>query len=61
MRQGRARYQGVSSNDLFYMESKGESEAHVSVSSVQCTDGKAYEVTPDLVKIAPVTVTEHGQ
>ncbi|WWD21320.1 glycine-tRNA ligase [Kwoniella shandongensis] len=28
-------------------------------SSVQCTDGKSYEITPDLVKIDPITVTEH--
>ncbi|KAK8844025.1 glycine-tRNA ligase [Kwoniella newhampshirensis] len=28
-------------------------------SSVQCADGKSYEITPDLVKIAPITVTEH--
>ncbi|WVQ81285.1 glycine-tRNA ligase [Cryptococcus sp. DSM 104549] len=28
-------------------------------SSVQCSDGKSYEITPDLVKINPITVTEH--
>ncbi|WVN87971.1 glycine-tRNA ligase [Cryptococcus depauperatus CBS 7841] len=28
-------------------------------SSVKCTDGKSYEITPDLVKIEPITVTEH--
>ena len=30
-------------------------------SSVKCTDGKSYDVTSDLLKIASVTVTEHGQ
>lgn len=29
------------------------------VSGVKCADGKVYEVTPDLVKINPITVTEH--
>ncbi|WVR08850.1 glycine-tRNA ligase [Kwoniella sp. DSM 27419] len=28
-------------------------------SNVQCTDGKSYEITSDLVKINPITVTEH--
>lgn len=30
-------------------------------SSVKCTDGKSYDVTSDLLKIASVTVTEHGE
>ncbi|KAL7421097.1 Glycine--tRNA ligase 1, mitochondrial [Cryptotrichosporon argae] len=28
-------------------------------SMVKCADGKSYELTPDLVKITPITVTEH--
>ncbi|KAL1407541.1 Glycine--tRNA ligase 1, mitochondrial [Vanrija albida] len=28
-------------------------------SSVKCADGKEHEITPDLVKINPITVTEH--
>ena len=28
-------------------------------SSVKCSDGKSYDITPDLVKIEAVTVTEH--
>ncbi|OXH30284.1 glycine-tRNA ligase [Cryptococcus neoformans] len=28
-------------------------------SSVKCADGKSYEITADLVKINPITVTEH--
>lgn len=28
-------------------------------SLVKCADGKEYELTPDLVKISPITVTEH--
>ncbi|WVQ74441.1 glycine-tRNA ligase [Cryptococcus sp. DSM 104548] len=28
-------------------------------SEVQCPDGKSYEITSDLVKIEPITVTEH--
>ncbi|OCF40405.1 glycine-tRNA ligase [Kwoniella heveanensis CBS 569] len=28
-------------------------------SSVKCSDGKSYDITPDLVKIEPITVTEH--
>ena len=29
-------------------------------SSVKGADGKSYEITPDLLKIEPITVTEHG-
>ncbi len=29
-------------------------------SSVKCADGKSYDITPDLVTIKQVTVTEHG-
>ncbi|WWC90967.1 glycine-tRNA ligase [Kwoniella dendrophila CBS 6074] len=28
-------------------------------SSVKCADGKSYDITPELVKIEPITVTEH--
>jgi hypothetical protein len=30
-------------------------------SSVKCTDGKSYDISSDLLKIAQVTVTEHGK
>lgn len=30
-------------------------------SSVKCADGKSYEITADLVKINPITVTEHSK
>ena len=35
--------------------------ADLSTSSVQCSDGKSYDVTPDIVTIESVTVTEHGK
>jgi len=28
---------------------------------VQCTDGKSYEITSDIVTIEAITVTEHGR
>ncbi len=28
---------------------------------MECADGKSYEVTPDLVKIEPIIVTEYGE
>ena len=31
-----------------------------SPSNVQCADGKSYEITPELVTIKSVTVTEHS-
>jgi glycyl-tRNA synthetase len=37
---------------------KDEFEAK-GASTIKCSDGKSYEITPDLVKINPVTVTEH--
>lgn len=44
---------------------RGESilwlEADDRTSSVQCTDGKSYDISSDLLKIASVTVTEHGK
>lgn len=30
-------------------------------SSVKCADGKSYEITADLIKINPITVTEHSK
>lgn len=34
-------------------------ELEKGASSVKCADGKSYEITSDLVKIEPITVTEH--
>jgi hypothetical protein len=52
--QGRAREERVS--QLF-----SNLADRYSSSTVKCTDGKSYDVTADLLKIEPKTVTEHSR
>ena len=43
------------------MRSTQRDGADERTSSVKCTDGKSYDISSDLLKIAQVTVTEHGK
>ncbi len=56
MRQRRA-WKGVSRHHC-YSEKKLSGKRP---SMVKCADGNSYEITPDLVKIELVTVTEYGK